>query len=625
MPSPSQRLVELGFEHDPFAYLEAEKIPSGEILEETFVAHPNFDRHIMNLSRSAVLLAPRGGGKTAGRLRLEAVLNKQQQSAMDGSPLVESPPSLPLVVNYTNFEKVAGQLPNVTLLGHTGPLLAASAEAVYSFIGTHPGRFVTLGDDRRDWWWAFLSTYLVGEPLEFRISESDLLADWRRTTLRPPPFSSTSGLITMLNIFRERLAALGPNSLFFLVDGIDGYMETQPLPNLEALAAPLLNTSSLLSLPGTVWKFFLPDNLARLVYESAGYKTGRLEVMSIQWDRESLKAFLRLRLEWSSNGDIQDIAQLCSQELLGKIRVEFDGSVDEKLAEMAFRHRRFGPPRALLGLGNALLQVVLSKQKLAITLDDWNKFEALARLDLNIKEVLPMDPFMNSRLQDLADNIRKAFALLKDYEEEMLYESDPRKRARYRRGIEQVREARDRYQREYNELQAYMTGQSAVVLNNVASQLQQLSAKIDALQTDQQSVQEELISLHQMLLANFDADREIMALIIDKLDKDQSAIVQAILEAFESDRISEQEIRQVFELARQTVIELQKQGISLDTQQKQVAEIMSAAKLDVRHGFKFSVPIIPLLLSYETGVVLQSSVDLRATWERLVAKFKGKQ
>jgi hypothetical protein len=85
------------------------------------------------------------------------------------------------------------------------------------------------------------------------------------------------------------------------------------------------------------------------------------------------------------------------------------------------------------------------------------------------------------RLQHLADNIHQDQVLLKDYEDALRYEGDPRRRAKYRREIEQLRESAARYQREYSELEAQVSGEPSGKMRDVAAQLQQMDTKLDAL------------------------------------------------------------------------------------------------------------------------------------------------
>lgn len=347
--SSNHQLSDFGFHSDPFAFPDAERMGT-DVLEETFVAHPGFNEQVMDLSRSAVLLAPRGAGKTAGRRRLEVSLNGRRQQILSGQYAEGSPALIPLVVSYNNFEQIVDRLPNVGLRDHIDPLLAAVAKAIYGFFRQHLDHVMTADAVEREWWCAFLRHYMEGEDPEPWIQAGALGPDWRRTQPYGAPFRQGSTLTSILQDLQQHLAGMGIHSLYILVDGVDGYLQSQPPPNLEALIAPLLNALPLLSLPQVVWKFFLPSVLEKAVHNSAGYETGRLNLVLIQWDEPSLIAFLRQRLSWASDSQVLDIDPLCDQHLVSTIKVE------RELARMALRHERLGPPRALLHLGDQLLK-----------------------------------------------------------------------------------------------------------------------------------------------------------------------------------------------------------------------------------------------------------------------------
>jgi tetratricopeptide (TPR) repeat protein len=86
------------------------------------------------------------------------------------------------------------------------------------------------------------------------------------------------------------------------------------------------------------------------------------------------------------------------------------------------------------------------------------------------------EDFNRKRLRDLEDNIRQDLKLLKEYEDELRYETDPRRLARYRREIERQRESLAHYQQEYDELRRQMTPEE---LQNVTGLMQQKNAKLD--------------------------------------------------------------------------------------------------------------------------------------------------
>lgn len=384
-------LTSFGFQHDPFALSEAEKLPA-VMLEGTFVAHPGFGRYVIDLDRSTVLAAPRGGGKTTNRLRLEGYLAGSDSLHFD-DPLNQGRQGRNvLVIVYDNFEKVVKRLPHCSLEDHEASLLAATARSVYRFITAYSDQFLALEVEIRDQWWAFLSTYYEGRSLDYRIVENRLKSDYRRITDRPAPFQPNSSLTSLLEALREMLVDLGITEVFILIDGLDGYSETQSYDNLEALVSPLLNTLSLLSLEGFIWKFFLPDFLGDVVYKSAGHATGRLSLAPIIWDEFSLKELLHLHLEWASQGTIHEITQLCSRELFTRTDIE------QELVQIALRHKQLGPPRALLKLARQLFEVKYES--------DYKKGEVkpFSETDWNI--------FIQQVAQDLKSDIRTTTRLI---------------------------------------------------------------------------------------------------------------------------------------------------------------------------------------------------------------------
>lgn len=349
-PPPSPRLEALGFVHDPFAWREAEKISPPQILEELFVAHPEFDSKVMLLNRTTVLVAPRGSGKTAGRLTLQERLNQLQQVALAPYRLPGDKRIAPFVVTYDQFEQLIPRLPVASLLDHQDLLAAALASALLKFITAYPGNFLALETRSRSWWWSYLATYLRGLPLHFAVADEALQADWdrQRETL-VTPFAPSVSIRELLSSFLERLRDhFGISRLFILVDGVDGYVETQSRESLRALLSPLLGALSLLSLPDIIWKFFLPNSTEELVRDSAGYRTGRIELSCLEWNETTLVELLQRRLAWASEGAIAQLDAVAGQKLRSiGVRLE------SELARFALSYR-YGPPRAMLVMAERL-------------------------------------------------------------------------------------------------------------------------------------------------------------------------------------------------------------------------------------------------------------------------------
>jgi hypothetical protein len=88
------------------------------------------------------------------------------------------------------------------------------------------------------------------------------------------------------------------------------------------------------------------------------------------------------------------------------------------------------------------------------------------------------------RLQHLADNIRHDLNMLKEYEDELRYETDRRRLAKSSREIERQHESLTRYPQEYEELQKQVTGEPSAEMVGTENLLRQMDAKLDDLQRD---------------------------------------------------------------------------------------------------------------------------------------------
>ncbi len=161
------------------------------------------------------------------------------------------------------------------------------------------------------------------------------------------------------------------------------------------------------------------------------------------------------------------------------------------------------------------------------------------------------------RVQQLADNIRQDLDLLKGFEDEMRYETNPRLTAKYRRDIERQRESLALNQQEYDEIMKSAQG------------------------------------------------------------------------VLESHPVPEKELQATLSAIQQTLSEIRqsKAGQSsphLMSEVEKVSGIVNDPKLDSNHKLKYSIPIIPLILSYEGEVELKSGLNLKNAWKSLKARLQGK-
>jgi hypothetical protein len=233
------------------------------------------------------------------------------------------------------------------------------------------------------------------------------------------------------------------------------------------------------------------------------------------------------------------------------------------------------------------------------------------------------------RLEQIADNIRQDMNLLKAYEDELRYETDPRRLARYRREIERQRGSLSSYQQEYDELQKQVTGVPSAEMEDTANLLQQMDAKLDDVLKNQKVVLDDLNDLRKTLLARFDANEQtIISAIVQRLDQNQLATVHSILDKIETYSVPENELQETLNAIQQALLEIRQTGLNdlqLMTEAKNLSEVVEDPKLDVNHKLKVSVPIIPLILTYETEVELKSGLNLKAAWQRLKARVRGER
>ena len=233
------------------------------------------------------------------------------------------------------------------------------------------------------------------------------------------------------------------------------------------------------------------------------------------------------------------------------------------------------------------------------------------------------------RIQQLADNIRKDMDLLNDYENELRYETDPRRLARYRREIERQQESLSRYQQEYGELRGQLTGEPPAGMQDTADQLRQMDAKLDNLLGGQKVMQNDLKDFRKTLLARFDdSEQTIISTVVQRLDQNQSATVRSILDEMEANRLPENELRETLSAVLQALSEIKRNEAGyydsrLVSEAANLSEVVDDPKLDVNHKLKVSIPIIPFILSYETEVGLKSGLKLKTAWQRLKA-WRGK-
>ncbi|AFY35565.1 hypothetical protein [Calothrix sp. PCC 7507] len=226
---------------------------------------------------------------------------------------------------------------------------------------------------------------------------------------------------------------------------------------------------------------------------------------------------------------------------------------------------------------------------------------------------------LNQRLQDLADNVNKDIKLLKEFEDVLRYETNPRVKAGYRQDIEQLRESATGYQQEYDELQKQIAaGEPLAKMQTLESQLHQMDSKLNLLLSGQNAISQNINQMQQSLLNRYDAAEKVMIVsIVEQLTQSQLAVTQTLLDALEANQLSEPEIYQMLAVLEERIP-------SLPPSQAAIAEIIKAPELDAKHKLKVTLPIVPFLIDYEGELELGSGLNIKSAWENLVSKLRKK-
>ena len=199
------------------------------------------------------------------------------------------------------------------------------------------------------------------------------------------------------------------------------------------------------------------------------------------------------------------------------------------------------------------------------------------------------------RLEDLEDNIKQDLELLKDYDDELRYTTDPRLKARYRREITRQENSVSRYKQEYNRLQQELTGQPSPQMQEVGIQLRQMDAKLNILLSGQVAIYEDLLK---------------------QLDQNQLVLTQKLQDALDANQVSEPQMQQMLAVLEERIP-------SLPPSQAAIAEVIKDPELDVKQKLKVTLPIVPMLVEYEGEFELGSGFNIKTAWEQLVAKLRG--
>lgn len=327
----------LGFKSHPFAKTNADEEPQ---LAYYFVPPPFFDGVLgdPDTPSASIVLAPRGGGKTALRRMLE-------EKALENGYLP---------ISYDRFEFGAGQrLDDINLQYHLRNILTRLLIGYLSYLADYPDLISRLPAGERKKISVFAHTYLgdmTGDTLQEILRElkglpERIRAFWNEKVGFLEPFihlllkrygletidlpgarQEEKSLVETYKYQLEYLVGLarsiGFHSVYILLDKPD---ETELTSN-DALATytlirPLVRDLELLGMEAIGFKFFLWDQVETKFIQDA--RPDRIQQFRLIWLRDQLQRVLAERLKAFSDGNISSIGMLCAD----KPRYDVDAAI----------------------------------------------------------------------------------------------------------------------------------------------------------------------------------------------------------------------------------------------------------------------------------------------------------
>ena len=226
-----------------------------------------------------------------------------------------------------------------------------------------------------------------------------------------------------------------------------------------------------------------------------------------------------------------------------------------------------------------------------------------------------LSQIFQQRLTDLLDNITQDQKLLKEFEEALTVEDNPRTLKKYKKEIKRQQESIDNYRQEYTELEQQLTGiptpQIQVVGNQlqiIENQLQQIDAKLNIV----------LINQDSLLLRYQVSEQAILRVFIEQLNQTQLAFTENMLNAVAANQVSESEMLEMLAVLESRIPSLPANS------QAEIAEIIKSPELDARHKITVTLPIVPFLINYEGELELGTGFNIKSAWEFVIEKLGRK-
>lgn len=351
-------LVARGFLADPFEFTNADEERE---LAKYFVPPPYFSTVFGDASRpkSTVVLAPRGGGKSAQRRMVEIRADERGHVLVVPYSDFSFATKAGVVSNETHLEEVCRRLV-VALLAHFDgrPQDKDKLEAHQKALLHAAATSLLCGTSQAEMESAIRSLRTLGE----RLLEGARRAGRPVRSVLAASISMTTGImVTAEDLELEKRPELPPDgwrdtlrglvkiavdldysSVYVLIDKVD----ERPFSTQDSTAAFNLIKELVLDLPlleeqGVAFKFFLWDQVLEHLTD-AGFRRDRIAQHTLKWSFEELREMLHQRLVAYSSGAVGTLRQLTCDDV--------EADLDLLLPMLAQ-----GSPRDMIRLGGRII------------------------------------------------------------------------------------------------------------------------------------------------------------------------------------------------------------------------------------------------------------------------------
>lgn len=244
-------------------------------------------------------------------------------------------------------------------------------------------------------------------------------------------------------------------------------------------------------------------------------------------------------------------------------------------------------------------------------------------------QTTPPHPTMNQlqkqRLHDLQQNIQRSLDLLRQYEKLVQMEDDPRKLMRYRHEIDREKGAIEQYEKDAAAFGPFPA--SSPEANAMQQSLDTLHQKVDALSQQLNDVGRKLTGGQVNIMAHLvKLDRQQQThyvALTQRLDKHQVELVDLLLDAADQQQIAQWDAASLTLMTQQALVDLHHlRQNQPDAAQWQSLIALLGQETTWDQKLKWTLPLIPGILTYESEATLDILPTLREAWERLRHRVK---